>query len=83
MAGVRAVATGPEIVVKASVAENSKAPVAETGEDHPVVMDFENLKKLGNGGAGAVASAAGPFPEAFRGAPGEDFRDLPTSQKRR
>jgi hypothetical protein len=68
-AGVRAVATGAEILVKASVAETSKAPVAETGEDHPVVMDLENLQRL-------------RFPETFRGAPdsGEHFRYSPSSQ---
>jgi hypothetical protein len=65
-AGVRAVATGAEILVKASVAETSKAPVAETGEDHPVVMDLENLQRLGNGGAGAVASAAGSISGSFQ-----------------
>ena len=30
---------------KALVVETREDSVAETGEDHPVVMDFENLKR--------------------------------------
>jgi phasin protein len=67
---------------EASVAKTRKAPVAETRtafvvetredsvaeniEDHPVVMDFENLQKLGNGGVEAAASAAGSFSGSFQ-----------------
>ncbi len=40
--------------------------VAETSEDHPVVMDFENLQKLGNGGVEAAASAASSFAGSFQ-----------------
>jgi hypothetical protein len=60
MAGGRVVATA-EILSETSVAETSKAPVAEATKEHPVVMDFENLQKLGNGGVEATASAASSF----------------------
>jgi len=62
----RNVASGPEILVEASVAETSKAPVAESRKQHPVVMDFENLQKLGNGGVEATASAASSFAGSFQ-----------------
>ena len=51
---------------KASVAETSETAVAETREEHPVVMDFENLQKLGNGGVEAAASAASSFAGRFQ-----------------
>jgi hypothetical protein len=44
---------------KAFVVETREGSVAATREDHPVVMDFEILQKLGNGGVEAEASA--PF----------------------
>jgi hypothetical protein len=70
--------TGEDPVVesgKASVAKKtSKVPVAETREDsiaetrqnHPVAADFENPKKLGNGGVEAAASAASSFTGTFQ-----------------
>ena len=51
---------------KALVVETGEDSVAETGEDHPVVMDFENLQKLGNGGVEAAASAASSFAGSFQ-----------------
>lgn len=51
---------------KAPVAETRKALVVETREDHPVVMDFENLQKLGNGGVETAASAASSFAGSFQ-----------------
>ena len=59
---------------KVPVAETRKAFVVETGEDsvaeireeHPVVADFENLQKLGNGGVEAAASAASSFAGSFQ-----------------
>jgi hypothetical protein len=62
-------ATGEDPVVetgKASVAETSETAVAETREEHPVVMDFENLQKPGNGGVEAAASAASSFAGRFQ-----------------
>lgn len=61
--------TGEDPVVetgKASVAATSETQVAETGEEHPAVMDFENLQKLGNGGGEAAASAASSFAGCFQ-----------------
>jgi hypothetical protein len=51
---------------KAPVAETRKAFVVETGEEHPVVMVFANLQKLGNGGVEAAASAARSFAGSFQ-----------------
>ncbi|MFZ0496547.1 MAG: phasin family protein [Methylocella sp.] len=51
---------------KALVVETREDSVAETREDHPVVMDFENLQKLGNGGVEAAASAASSFAGSFQ-----------------
>jgi hypothetical protein len=60
---------------KAFVVETRKAFVVETTEDHlmvetseehPVVMDFANLQKLGNDGVEAAASAASSFAESFQ-----------------
>jgi hypothetical protein len=51
---------------KALVVETREDSVAETREDHPVVVDFENLQNLGNGGAEAAASAAGSFTGSFQ-----------------
>ncbi len=49
------------------VAENREHPlVVETNEDHPVVMDFENLQKLRNGGVEAAASAANSLAGSFQ-----------------
>src|SRR5580704_3663988 len=71
-------AAGEDPVVesgKASVAKKtSKVPVVETREDsiaetrqnHPVAADFENPKKLGNGGVEAAASAASSFTGTFQ-----------------
>ena len=50
----------------AFVVETREDSVAETIEDHPVVMDFENRQKLGNGGVEAAASAAGSFSGSFQ-----------------
>jgi Phasin protein len=70
--------TGEDSVAKtrkAPVAEPRTAPVAETredfpmvdtSEDHPVVIDFENLEKLGSDGVEAAASAASSFAESFQ-----------------
>ncbi len=51
---------------KAFVVETREDSVAEIGEEHPVVMDFENLQKLGNGGVEAAASAASSFAGSFQ-----------------
>ncbi len=40
--------------------------MVETNEDHPVVMDFENLQKLRNGGVEAAASAANSLAGSFQ-----------------
>ncbi|MDQ6703148.1 MAG: phasin family protein [Pseudomonadota bacterium] len=40
--------------------------MVETSEDHPVVMDFEDLQILGNDGVEAAASAASSFYEIFQ-----------------
>jgi hypothetical protein len=45
--GSRVVATGPEILVKTSVAETSKAPVAETTKEHPWSWISKICKNLG------------------------------------
>ena len=51
---------------KAVAVETKEDSVAETREEHPVVMDFENLQKLGNGGVEAAASAASSFAGRFQ-----------------
>jgi hypothetical protein len=60
--------TGEDPVVetgKASVAATSETQVAETREEHPAVMDFENLQ-IGNGGGEVAASAASSFAGCFQ-----------------
>jgi hypothetical protein len=51
---------------KAFVVETREDSVAKIREEHPVVMDFENLQKLGNGGVEAAASAASSFAGSFQ-----------------
>ena len=57
------------------VVESGEDPIAGTREDHPVVeiredhlvvMDFENLQKLWNGGVEAAAPAASSFSGSFQ-----------------
>jgi hypothetical protein len=51
---------------KAFVVETREDSIAETRQDHPVAADFENPKKLGNGGVEAAASAASSFTGTFQ-----------------
>lgn len=51
---------------KAFVVETREDSVAETSEYHPVVVDFDNPQKLGNGGVDAASAAASAFTRTFQ-----------------